>query len=648
MTARPRPVALGAGSEMEFNVEKQFGILPGTDITIAFDAAAATANTLAAAERRRAILVFPRADEYLFQNNRPVPERVGLAGQGRRSTRFGNLGNNGQAFFGIRGSGISISGIEFDGNRAAQTVHTGGAALVVAKPAALTGSGLTIAGGLLLAGDVDAGAEQITVSALSAVTPLPGDVVSFFDLTTGQYEVGRISDTYDGSITIPLDEPLNYDWTTDAAVSVFSTDNDIHDNTVKAIEFVGIEMWHAWGCKVRENWVRDAEDSGIGVSAQGTRRCSISKNDIESNGKWNIFIDTGDDPNAAGLSGDIDVEGNSCRFLPGGTSFDCIGLAANGAVEGVRVRGNTCDITKAGTSGISFRGGRTKKCPIEGNTIWAGGRAGSRGFLNYSWAPLVEEDEPITLSRNVVHDSEVAFYMGDAITVTLIGNEAYGTIAAQVAITVNNSARQHVRLIGNVFRGGVVGVSDAGLVPSESPILEMVSNDIQGYSFLETAMRPEWTVVRPASEASIEGLAEDVLRAGASVFRLGSGTVVESEVLTVVSFDAVLLDLDEAWVVADPDRITIKKAGIYSLVGGVEWTAGAGARRVCDVLHNGNIVGRSDLTIPGDIMAQQATAVVECAVDDEIQLRLYQDSGDPVPVVIAQHSQCLSAMRISV
>lgn len=96
--------------------------------------------------------------------------------------------------------------------------------------------------------------------------------------------------------------------------------------------------------------------------------------------------------------------------------------------------------------------------------------------------------------------------------------------------------------------------------------------------------------------ASIEGNLNDgvVNQRGAKVHRTGNKAIGASATVTI-DFDVVDVDAESMWDAATPTRLTIKTAGFYMGVGGLEFSADAtGTQRLAHIVLNGTTdIGRN-------------------------------------------------------
>jgi hypothetical protein len=376
------------------------------------------------------------------------------------------------------------------------------------KPSGMTGGSQDVAGGLLLTATASAGATSITVSTslMGTVPVVAWDAISFYDGTN--YEIARVSPTYTGGNTITLVSALKYTWATTSYVTVFGTDNYVEDSVIRAVWFEGIELWHCHGFSVTRNHIYDATDTGIGVSAGGTRHGTIDHNWIEGDTKWLIFIDTGPDPAVGSTSGKLWIHHNTLRFLPKfadnptGDQFECIGYSGAGGgasiTEHILVERNDCDITLAGVAGIRLQHTSARHSSIVGNRVWCANRADTYGVIYYGkpTPPSDTEIWPVIKDNEIYEPGVVSFYLGDIITCVLEGNKSYTADASRVHLSIvsNNTYQQAIYSLNNQYYGGYVGISSGGVAPTLSPLLVSRGDLFVGIGFADFSMQAGWRI----------------------------------------------------------------------------------------------------------------------------------------------------------
>lgn len=436
---------------------------------------------------------------YGVNNNLSVPERLSWEGEGKGNVEIRNLSTNWLGGVIFRGSGISCRGLTYNGRRAHQIgAITGGTTIGFVKPAGVGGH----SGKITLAASVTAGASSFTGANLTfgGVPLLPRDVISFYDATN--YETVRVADSYViGATTIPITGTFSHSWSTGtASVLVFSTDNWLVDCRINAIGIVGSDHWHAFGGGAINCEYRDHEDTGIAVSAMGSRNLTFAHNDCETTGKWNIAID-GATATEAGPTGLIDIFDNKTRFLKGDPAgaFESIGVSSGGPTEYINIHHNVCDISEAGNAGISTRFDLSTHINIHNNLILCGGRAGTNGILRYGpGAGNTTSSDYLRVTNNTIIGAITGIQLADILQATIEGNTIIGPSAVSAAISVitNNNGQQVIKTLGNIIRlanASSVAFTSVGSTPNSSPIFRSVGDTVIGTFFLVNALQVGWS-----------------------------------------------------------------------------------------------------------------------------------------------------------
>ncbi len=143
---------------------------------------------------------------------------------------------------------------------------------------------------------------------------------------------------------------------------------------------------------------------------------------------------------------------------------------------------------------------------------------------------------------------------------------------------------------------------------------------------------------------------EEVTRPGARVRRTTDQDIPHNDE-TTISFNMEYYDNDDIWEgVTNPDRLTIKTAGIYLIIGQVHWSAHSDGYRRITIQHSVNgplaqvIV---DLVPITNLWRGQVTTTWDCIIGDYFELRVYQNSGVQLQALAhAEQAPVLSAVRI--
>lgn len=128
-------------------------------------------------------------------------------------------------------------------------------------------------------------------------------------------------------------------------------------------------------------------------------------------------------------------------------------------------------------------------------------------------------------------------------------------------------------------------------------------------------------------------------------------TSVPDDTLTALSFNARLYDTDTMHsLVTDPERITIKTAGVYVVTLEAVWNKNVAGDRIAQVRKNGSDVlsleskrtGGADLLVGHSITVQDVFAV-----NDYLEALVHQTSGGNLLLLADSYSPVFSASRVA-
>jgi hypothetical protein len=325
-----------------------------------------------------------------------VPGGVSLVGEGLNASYLINISTDGFVFVTFTGSRSYCQGLTIDGQRANQPLTgspptpAGLAAVQFSRPNNFTAGSLNISGGVMLTLATTANGATIAINNASpgGEDILPGDIITLVE--GANYEMVRVAPSYTpGNLTIPVVGSTAIAFTTAALVSVASSDVGISDCRVFSNGRDGIAFWHTIYGYADRNQVFDSSDTSIDLPSAGSRYVRVRGNFIESNGQWGVCFDTADAPNwPFGRVADCSSEGNTIRFVLGGVA------SPGGPTDGVqfgnvdrcRSVGDTIDLSRAGLSGVAYKGDSTHCHTIDVTVLGnATPRAGTSGIRQTIW-----------------------------------------------------------------------------------------------------------------------------------------------------------------------------------------------------------------------------------------------------------------------
>jgi hypothetical protein len=486
----PLPPATGGAEPFDVTAFGARGDGTGDDT-----AAVRAALAAAAASGRWATVFFP-AGTYPV-DHLVVPARVSLRGAGLRATVLRNREASGGTFVTLYGSHVTVRDLFLDGQRAAQPVDAGLAALLVAKPNNPTGGGSNISGGLLLVAGPAAGATSLAVSTAvmgtDAVPVLPGDVITL--LEGAVREDVRVAQTYSGGNAIALQWPLQNAFTTAAKVSCANTHVTVRDCLILGAGRGCLAFWHAVDCKALDNYLRDCSDSCLDLPSGGGRHVQFRGNHIETDGRWGITVDEAEQL-SFGRTAHLTIADNQIHFVHGGT--DPAGNTVDGifvgSVESILVRGNTVDLTRAGDRGI--RVAQTGQfCLIAHNEVYGRGTGGTtRGIACSTTATAGDEEKRLLVVGNLLRDLNRAVELDGSTAAQVVGNYVHN-VTTGLNTEAHGTAVQRVVYTGNVVDGCVTALRLAPTAAAGSTA-RFVANLVRAFSFLEIDAGAGWTLTR--------------------------------------------------------------------------------------------------------------------------------------------------------
>ena len=143
---------------------------------------------------------------------------------------------------------------------------------------------------------------------------------------------------------------------------------------------------------------------------------------------------------------------------------------------------------------------------------------------------------------------------------------------------------------------------------------------------------------------------EEVTRPGCRARRSTDQSILHTTVTTII-FDTQDYDNDNIWEGVDnPDRLTIKTAGIYLIVGQVHWAANAAGYRghfLWHSIHGTLAQVHTQQSTNDNLWRGQVLTTWDCIVGDYLELRVIQNTGGPLDVLAdGRQTVILSAVRI--
>jgi hypothetical protein len=190
-----------------------------------------------------------------------------------------------------------------------------------------------------------------------------------------------------------------------------------------------------------------------------------------------------------------------------------------------------------------------------------------------------------------------------------------------------------VEVIGGTppFGGGgsLAGLSDVALA-------SLADAQVLTYQ----ASSSKWINGTPTGGGSGPTLGQGAQVTGSTTFSVPNATS------TTVTFTTLVYDTNSMWSASTPDRLTIKTAGVYVLSGQFQFSNNnVGVRQFVVTAPSGTTVARATIAPAAGLATEETvTGIHQCAVNDAIQLQVYQSSGGSLTP--QWNSPSLSAQRI--
>jgi hypothetical protein len=427
--------------------------------------------------------------------NLKVPNGVSLRGENQAMSILRYRNTDGGVFITFYGSHQVVEGLTIDGQRESQPENVGLAAIMFTKPVA-TSAGSSISGGMTLTSGAAAAATSLAVNDASltdtvTINVLPDDVISLVEGSTIEHV--RVHPDYTpGANTITLRDPLKNTFTTAAKVAVMSTGNAIRHCIVYGCGRDGIAMWHAFGGLIQGNTVYDCSDTAIDLPSGGNRDIRIIGNTIETNGRWGVAVDEADST-TLGPTSQIAIEGNTIRFLNGGSDANGVMLDGIfvGSVQHVVSSGNTIDLRKGGRAGVALYQ-TAQFVTVNGNTVEGGNLTDQRGIRT----SLTDGSEfgDVSIVGNVLRNLTRGVDLGLMVRATVMGNVIRNVSEYAINVDINADTLQDISVIGNVINGSIAGVRFGGTGGVGSKA-RAFGNVISGSSFADIVNDSGWTML---------------------------------------------------------------------------------------------------------------------------------------------------------
>ncbi len=115
---------------------------------------------------------------------------------------------------------------------------------------------------------------------------------------------------------------------------------------------------------------------------------------------------------------------------------------------------------------------------------------------------------------------------------------------------------------------------------------------------------------------------------------------IPNNTVTVLTFNSERYDTDTMHSTSsNTDRLTATRAGLYSIVGNVEFASAAGTLRTLFIYLNGATLLASTLAVPvsGNVTRLTITTQYELGAGDYVTFAVYQDSGGALNVQAASN-----------
>jgi hypothetical protein len=494
------------GNVRAFNV-RDYGALGDNtaDDSTSIVNAVAAAKAFSTAMRVRVGVFFPPGK---YRTTRfTVPGGVSLAGAGLNASYLINISTDGFVFINFTGSRSVCSGLTIDGQRALQPTTgsspptpAGLAAVQFSRPNNPTAGALNISGGVILTTPTTAGGTSI---AINNATPggediLPGDIITLVE--GANYEMIRVAQTYTpGTLTIPVVGSTGIVFSTAAQVSVASNDVGISDCRVFSNGRDGIAFWHVIYGYADRNMVFDSSDTSIDMPSAGSRFVRVRGNAIETNGQWGVAFDTGPGETAFGRVADCSSEGNTIRFVLGGVAppggpTDGIYF---GAVDRCRSVGDTIDLSRAGLSGVAYKGPSTH-CHTNDVTVIGNAtpRAGTSGIRQTIWTT----DLKLRVRGGQISGVANGIDLGQTRRAHISDTDISNVTSYAITVLGDSVNTQMVTIVGVEADTNTVGIRFAG-TPTTGNKVSSTGCSLSGWTFAATDTSAGWTHVQTGNNA---------------------------------------------------------------------------------------------------------------------------------------------------
>jgi hypothetical protein len=153
-------------------------------------------------------------------------------------------------------------------------------------------------------------------------------------------------------------------------------------------------------------------------------------------------------------------------------------------------------------------------------------------------------------------------------------------------------------------------------------------------------VRQTWTDAVSALSAARMGVIEQGIfdahfQPAARVFHNTTQSITTAT-LTALAFNSERFDTDTIHdTVTNNSRLTCKTAGKYQITGNIEWAASPTTNAQIDIFLNASTqIARSvfALTVSADFRVMNVTTLYDLAVNDFVELRVFQQSGGSINI----------------
>ncbi len=192
------------------------------------------------------------------------------------------------------------------------------------------------------------------------------------------------------------------------------------------------------------------------------------------------------------------------------------------------------------------------------------------------------------------------------------------------------------------------------LRPNPGIYLPLAGGDMTGVINMQwqqiTGLPPPLDATDAARKTYVDWRAREEVTRPAVRARRTTNQTIQNNTVTTCLFDTVDHDNDNMWEgVTNPDRITIRTAGIYVIIGQVHWFGHPQGIRGQYINHSvAGLLAQAHTQIASttQLWRGQVSTTWDCEVGDYFEWRLYHNCGDPLnSLADGKQSPVLSAVR---